>query len=89
MTPVGSLVLGAIAGVLSALAIGLKYKLGYDDSLDVVGVHLVAGLWGTIGIGFFAWRPRTRPVCSTVAASSSLVVQIVDRRSVPWCSPQS
>lgn len=54
LSPVGSLCLGAIAGVLSALAIGLKYKLGYDDSLDVVGVHLVAGLWGTIAIGFFA-----------------------------------
>ncbi|MCB0949043.1 MAG: ammonium transporter, partial [Mycobacterium sp.] len=30
------------------------YKFGYDDSLDVVGVHLVAGLWGTIGVGFLA-----------------------------------
>lgn len=54
LTPVWSLVLGAIAGILSALAIGLKYKFGYDDSLDVVGVHLVAGLWGTVAIGFFA-----------------------------------
>ncbi|MDV3127214.1 ammonium transporter [Mycobacterium sp. 21AC1] len=54
LSPIGSLFLGAIAGALSALAIGLKYKFGYDDSLDVVGVHLVAGLWGTIGIGFFA-----------------------------------
>lgn len=54
LTPVGSLILGAVAGVLSALAIGLKYKFGYDDSLDVVGVHLVAGLWGTVGIGFLA-----------------------------------
>ncbi|OMC35907.1 ammonium transporter [Mycobacterium sp. GA-1841] len=54
LSPIGSLVLGAVAGALSALAIGLKYKLGYDDSLDVVGVHLVAGLWGTIAIGFFA-----------------------------------
>jgi len=54
LSPVGSLFLGAVAGVLSALAVGLKYKFGYDDSLDVVGVHLVAGLWGTIGIGFFA-----------------------------------
>ena len=43
---------GIIAGVLSALAVGLKFKFGYDDSLDVVGVHLVAGLWGTIAIGF-------------------------------------
>ena len=54
LTPIWSLVVGAIAGVLSALAIGLKYKLGYDDSLDVVGVHLVAGLWGTVALGFFA-----------------------------------
>jgi Amt family ammonium transporter len=54
LSPIGSLILGAIAGVLSALAITLKYKYGYDDSLDVVGVHLVAGLWGTIGIGLLA-----------------------------------
>jgi Amt family ammonium transporter len=37
-----------------ALAVGLKYRFGYDDSLDVVGVHLVAGLWGTIGAGLLA-----------------------------------
>jgi len=54
LTPVGSMGLGVIAGILAALAIGLKFKLGYDDSLDVVGVHLVAGLWGTVGIGLFA-----------------------------------
>ncbi|MGE2730641.1 ammonium transporter [Mycolicibacterium vaccae] len=54
LSAIGSLILGAVAGVLSALAISLKYKFGYDDSLDVVGVHLVAGLWGTIGIGFLA-----------------------------------
>lgn len=54
LTPIWSIVVGAIAGVFSALAIGLKWKLGYDDSLDVVGVHLVAGLWGTISLGFFA-----------------------------------
>ena len=54
VSPVGAIILGLVAGVLCALAIGLKYKLGYDDSLDVVGVHLVGGLWGTIAIGFFA-----------------------------------
>ncbi|QQM54723.1 ammonium transporter [Rhodococcus pyridinivorans] len=52
LSPVGSIALGVIAGVLSALAVGLKYKFGYDDSLDVVGVHLVSGLWGTVAIGF-------------------------------------
>jgi Amt family ammonium transporter len=54
LNPVTSIVVGVIAGVLCALAVGLKYKLGFDDSLDVVGVHLVGGLWGTISIGFFA-----------------------------------
>jgi Amt family ammonium transporter len=54
LSPVGSLILGVAAGAVAALAVGLKYKLGYDDSLDVVGVHLVAGLVGTIGIGFLA-----------------------------------
>lgn len=54
LSPVGSLILGVVAGAAAALAVGLKYKLGYDDSLDVVGVHLVAGLVGTIGIGFLA-----------------------------------
>lgn len=54
LSPIGSLILGVIAGILSSLAIGMKYKFGYDDSLDVVGVHLVAGLWGTVGIGFLA-----------------------------------
>jgi Amt family ammonium transporter len=54
LSPVGSIVLGVVAGGIAALAVGLKYKLGYDDSLDVVGVHLVAGLVGTIGIGFLA-----------------------------------
>jgi Amt family ammonium transporter len=54
VSPIGAIVLGAIAGVVCALAVGLKYKLGYDDSLDVVGVHLVGGLWGTIAVGFLA-----------------------------------
>ena len=51
--PWGALLIGVGAGVLSALAVGLKYKFGYDDSLDVVGVHLVSGLWGTLAIGLF------------------------------------
>lgn len=54
LSPTGSLILGGVAGVLSALAVGLKFRLGYDDSLDVVGVHLVAGLWGTVAIGLLA-----------------------------------
>jgi ammonium transporter, Amt family len=56
VSPIGAMAIGALAGGLCALAVGLKYKLGYDDSLDVVGVHLVGGLWGTIAIGLFATR---------------------------------
>jgi Amt family ammonium transporter len=52
VSPIGAILIGLVAGALCALAVGLKYKLGYDDSLDVVGVHLVGGLWGTIAIGF-------------------------------------
>ncbi len=54
VSPIGAIAIGAIAGVLCALAVGLKYKLKYDDSLDVVGVHLVGGLVGTLLIGFLA-----------------------------------
>jgi Amt family ammonium transporter len=54
VSPVGAIIVGALAGVICALAIGLKYKLGFDDSLDVVGVHLFGGLWGTLAVGFLA-----------------------------------
>lgn len=54
LRPVTAIVLGVVAGALCALAVGLKYRFGFDDSLDVVGVHLVGGLVGTIGIGFLA-----------------------------------
>src|SRR6201992_1235435 len=50
----GALVIGAVAGVLCALAVGLKFKLGFDDSLDVVGVHLIGGLAGTLLVGLVA-----------------------------------
>lgn len=54
VTPLGALALGLVAGIVCAVAIGLKYRWSYDDSLDVVGVHLVGGLVGTLGIGLLA-----------------------------------
>ena len=54
LSPMGSLAMGVAAGIICALAVGLKYRFGYDDSLDVVGVHLVGGLVGTLGIGLIA-----------------------------------
>ncbi|UOE45253.1 ammonium transporter [Agromyces larvae] len=54
LEPGWALLLGVIAGAISALAVELKFKLGFDDSLDVVGIHLVAGFIGTLYLGFFA-----------------------------------
>ncbi|WP_106813941.1 ammonium transporter [Microbacterium timonense] len=54
LTPIWAVVLGLIAGAVCALAIELKFKWGFDDSLDVVGIHLVGGLLGTLYLGFFA-----------------------------------
>jgi Amt family ammonium transporter len=54
LNPFGSLILGLIAGVVSAWAVTRKYKFGYDDSLDVVGVHGVGGILGMLSIGLIA-----------------------------------
>ncbi|MEB3366840.1 ammonium transporter [Saccharopolyspora mangrovi] len=54
VTPLGAIAVGAITGAVCALAVSLKFKFGYDDSLDVVGVHLVGGLMGTLLVGLFA-----------------------------------
>ncbi|QTX04583.1 ammonium transporter [Agromyces archimandritae] len=54
LEPGWALLLGVVAGALCALAVELKFKLGFDDSLDVVGIHLVGGLIGTLYLGFFA-----------------------------------
>jgi len=54
LTPGWAIVLGLVAGAVCALAVDLKFRLGFDDSLDVVGIHLVGGLVGTLYLGFFA-----------------------------------
>ncbi len=48
----GALIIGFVAGAICALSVGLKFKFGFDDSLDVVAVHLVGGIVGTVMIGF-------------------------------------
>jgi Amt family ammonium transporter len=54
ITPGAAVILGLVAGAVCALAVSVKYKLGFDDSLDVVGVHFVGGWIGSLSIGFFA-----------------------------------
>lgn len=53
LDPAWAIALGGLSGVLCALAIDLKFKFGFDDSLDVVGIHLVGGLIGTLWVGLF------------------------------------
>ena len=53
LAPGWGILLGLITGAICAVAIELKFKLGFDDSLDVVGIHLVGGIVGTLYIGFF------------------------------------
>ena len=53
VAPWAAVVIGFFAGIFCALAVGLKYVFNFDDSLDVVGLHLVGGLWGCLSIGLF------------------------------------
>ena len=52
--PMSALAIGAAAGLLCFVAVGVKDRLGYDDSLDVVGVHMVGGILGVVLTGAFA-----------------------------------
>jgi len=54
VTPLGAILIGIISGAVCAWAVTIKYKLGYDDSFDVVGIHLVGGIVGTLALGFLA-----------------------------------
>lgn len=67
----GALAVGVSAGVLCALAVGLKFKLGFDDSLDVVGVHLVGGLVGTLLVGLLA-APEAPAINGVAGVSKGL-----------------
>jgi Amt family ammonium transporter len=54
--PLAAIVIGGVAGLLCFGGCTLKAKLGYDDALDVVGVHGVGGTWGALATGLFAWK---------------------------------
>jgi len=53
VAPWAAVVIGFLAGVICSVAVGMKYLFNFDDSLDVVGVHLVGGIWGSLSIGLF------------------------------------
>jgi ammonium transporter, Amt family len=52
--PLGAIAIGLAGGLICAFAVSLKFRLGYDDSLDVVGVHMVGGLVGALLTGVFS-----------------------------------
>ena len=64
----GAVLLGLVAGAVCALAVGLKYKLGFDDSLDVVGVHFVGGWIGSLWLGLFATNSVNAAITDVVGA---------------------
>ncbi len=84
VTPLGAIAIGAIAGALCALAVGLKFRLGYDDSLDVVGVHLVGGIVGTLLIGVFASPASPNHVAGLLygGGATQLVRQVIGAGAV-------
>ena len=67
----GAIVVGVVAGVVCALAVGLKFKLGFDDSLDVVGVHMIGGLAGTLLVGLLA-APESTAINGVTGVSKGL-----------------
>ncbi|MFS0733045.1 ammonium transporter [Microbacterium sp. 1P10UB] len=91
LQPVWAILLGIIAGAVCALAIELKFKLGFDDSLDVVGIHLVGGLIGTLYLGFFAngtglflGGDGTQLLVQAIAAFSVLIYSFVLAFVIGW-----
>jgi Amt family ammonium transporter len=91
LTPVWAIVLGLVAGAVCALAIELKFKLGFDDSLDVVGIHLVGGLIGTLFLGFFANGTGliysgnlTQLMVQAIAAFTVLIYSFVLAYAIGW-----
>jgi ammonium transporter, Amt family len=67
----GALIIGAVGGALCAMAVGLKFKLGFDDSLDVVGVHMIGGLTGTLLVGLVA-APESTAINGVTGVSKGL-----------------
>jgi Amt family ammonium transporter len=54
VSPLSSIIIGIGAGIFCYIAVTLKHRLGYDDSLDVLGIHGVGGTWGALATGLFA-----------------------------------
>ncbi|MEY4322348.1 MAG: hypothetical protein RL410_129 [Actinomycetota bacterium] len=95
VSPLGAVLIGLAAGVCCAIAIGLKYKFGYDDSLDIVGVHGVGGIVGMISIGLLATNAINPVISNGLIAGGgfellgkqlvAIVVTIAFAFVATWC----
>ena len=74
VAPWAAALLGAVSGVLCALAVGLKYRLRLDDSLDVVGVHFLGGWIGSLWLGLFADSRVNGAITGALGASDGLLL---------------
>jgi len=72
IAPWAALLLGLVAGVICALAVSLKYRFGFDDSLDVVGVHFVGGWIGSLWLGLFADSSLNSYITDGVGATNGV-----------------
>ena len=94
----GALIVGAVAGGACAYAVGLKFKFGLDDSLDVVGVHLVGGIVGCLLIGFVGTNTSPQGVDGLFGDMNGLLLrrqrhaarhQFLRRAVHAWSGPAS
>ncbi|MBN1172635.1 MAG: ammonium transporter [Micromonosporaceae bacterium] len=73
VAPYAAVLLGLVAGAVCAYAVGIKYRLGYDDSLDVVGIHFVGGWIGSLWIGLFATDAVNPNLSAVLGAADGLL----------------
>ena len=72
VSTLGAVIVGLAAGIVCSFAIGLKFRFGYDDSLDVVGVHFVGGWIGSLWLGLFATTGVNSAISEVIGASDGL-----------------
>jgi Amt family ammonium transporter len=86
VTTVDSILIGAAAGIVCALAVRLKFRLGFDDSLDVLGLHGVGGLLGMVLLGLFATRSINRAGANGLFAGGGLHLLGIEAMAAAVCA---
>ncbi|RCV49449.1 ammonium transporter [Marinitenerispora sediminis] len=74
LTPIGAIILGLVSGAVCAYAISWKFKFRYDDALDVVGIHMVGGIIGSLAIGLLASAATATETAGLLYGGSVMVL---------------